>query len=64
MATIIKFYKGTDRESLKSFVEETSELRTRIDPDRRLFDGGFESAEEVLAFCVDEGWIDEKDLMG
>lgn len=64
LTTIIKLYKGTDSEALEKFMEETEDLRARIAPDRRLFDGGFESAGEVLSFCVDEGWINENDLIG
>lgn len=52
----IKHYKGSQR-SLNKFSAETAELRRRLHPDTRIFDGGFSGAWEVLVFAVESGWI-------
>jgi serine/threonine-protein kinase haspin len=56
----IMSFKG-EREELEAFKRETEELRERIHPDKRLFDGGFASAAEVRAYCVEKGWLRAED---
>lgn len=57
---LLKEFKGS-KEDKEKFKEETKELRERIDPDRRAFEGGFKSAEEIRSYCVQKGWIQEAD---
>jgi len=57
----IKKYEGVL--PLADFLKETRELREKLDPDRRCFNGGFTCASEILDYCVKQGWIDEEDLI-
>ena len=59
---IIKKYEGSAT-PLNNFLKETKELRENLDPDRRISDGGFRSAAEILDYCVKQGWIDEVDMI-
>ena len=53
-------FKGRN-EDKEHFEEETRELRERIDPDKRAFDGGFKCAREIRTYCVEKGWIEDTD---
>lgn len=57
----IKKYEGVL--PLTEFLKETGELREKLDPDRRIFNGGFGCASEILDYCVRQGWVYEEDLM-
>lgn len=48
---------------LADFLKETKELREKLDPDRRCFNGGFTCSSEILDYCARQGWIDEDDLL-
>jgi hypothetical protein len=57
----VKKYEGIL--PLADFLKETREVREKLDPERRCFNGGFTCASEVLDYCVRQGWIDEEDLI-
>lgn len=60
LSFLLKEFKGS-KEDKEKFEEETKELRERIDPDKRQFEGGFKSAGEIRSYCVQKGWIKETD---
>lgn len=39
------------------FRRETAEMRVRLNPQTKPEAGGFESAEEVLEFMINQGWV-------
>ncbi len=57
---ILKEFKGGNKEKAK-FEDETKELRERLDPDRKVEDGGFSSAEDIRKYCVGKGWLSAED---
>ena len=57
---MIQFYDG--EELIDDFVNETYELRIKLNPDRTFSEGAFRRSGEVLDFCVRQGWISEDDL--
>ena len=60
LSFLLKEFMGS-KEDKEKFEEETRELRERIDPDKRQFEGGFKSAGEIRSYCVQKGWIKETD---
>lgn len=60
LSFLLKEFKGS-KEHKEKFEEETKELRERVDPDKRQFEGGFKSAGEIRSYCVQKGWIKETD---
>jgi serine/threonine-protein kinase haspin len=57
---LIQDFKGPKKE-LERFKMGVKELREMLSPDVPIEDGGFASAEEVRAFCVEEGLMDDGD---
>lgn len=60
LSFLLKEFKGS-KEDKEKFDDVTKELRERIDPDRRAFDGGFKSAGEVRKYCIEMRWIADTD---
>ena len=52
--------QGGEKAVLKEFLAQTKELRTRMDT--RTKEGAFGSAQEVLVYVVEQGWVSEEQL--
>lgn len=51
-----------DRKEMKSFRKETQELWAHLDPEASLEIMSFSSAEDIVEFAVEAGWITEAQL--
>lgn len=47
---------------LDVFKSETEELRRKIHPDTSVFNGGFDSANEIFIYTIKKGWLKKTDL--
>lgn len=60
---LVKNFQGSKRE-LAVFKRETQELWTHVDPEAPPEILSFSSAEDIIEFAVEAGWITEEQLVG
>jgi serine/threonine-protein kinase haspin len=53
---------GGVKAELKEFQGQTKEFKTKLDPRTAVHNGAFESAQEVLMFVVEKGWVSQEQL--
>lgn len=60
LSFLLKEFRGP-KDQKAQFEGDTEELRRRLDPDLPIAEGGFGSAREIRAYCVERGWLRPED---